>query len=183
MSVPEEEQNPMAPANTAALEDETVYRVMEPFSFDHNGRTFVMKKGDIVTADHPAGPADARSALFEPVTAQAAREAAQMRTQVSAVDMLEVATAAPGERRRMEIDSSVPEDAVPTSPRDSVPPGPSTPAPTGEPQPAPAPTPPPPPTPPAPAGEQQTDADAVETTEQRPGSGRRGRAVKDQPQA
>ena len=151
----------MAPA----AEVENVYRVLEPFAFDHEGRPYVMRKGDIVEGDHPAYIG--RERLFEQVTAQAAREARQMRTQVSAV---ETATAAPGERRRMEIDSSVPEDARTTA---SVPPGPSTPAPTGEPPttPPPAPSPPPPPAP-APSGA-KTTADAVETADQPPAGRKR----------
>lgn len=153
----------MAPAATAAADEDTVYRVVEAFSFDYNGRTYAMRKGDIVAADHPSQPTSTRRSLYEQVTAAAAREATVMRTQVSAV---ETATAAPGEHRRMEIDHSVPEDAVTAS----VPPGPPTPAPTGEPNP---PAPPPPPTP---SGE-QTDADAVETTEQAPGTGRRGKGT------
>lgn len=33
---------------------EQVYRVTESFSFDHDGRPWVMRKGDLVDAKHPA---------------------------------------------------------------------------------------------------------------------------------
>lgn len=149
----------MAPA-AAAESDERVYRVLEPFSFDHNGRTYVMRKGDIVSTDHPSYGGGARANLFEEVTAAAAREHQQMRTQVSAV---ETATAAPGEHRRMEIDASIPD------------PHPQPPAP---------PTPPPAPPTPAPTGDAEPTTTAVETADAPPAkTGRGTRVLKDQPQA
>jgi hypothetical protein len=167
-----------APAAT----DECVYRVLEPFSFDHGGRTYVMKRGDIVSGDNPAYRG--REGLFEEVTAQAAREAVAMRTRVSAI---ETATAVPGEPRRMEIDASIPEEDANVAvgeARDTVPtPHPAPPAPPApQPTPSPAPAPDPTPTP--------TSADAAaatETTSDTPVAPTRKntskRVLKDQPQA
>jgi hypothetical protein len=110
-----------------------VFQVRDAFSFDHNGRTYVMKRGEIITGDHPAYRG--REALFETVTADAAREHALMRTQVSAV---ETATAEPGMRRRMEVDVSIPD--APPPPNTTTPESPAPPAPTPATT-APAPTP------------------------------------------
>lgn len=78
--------------------DEIVYRVTEGFAIDKDGRSYVMKPGDLVDARHPAYKG--REHLFEPVDTAHVRDAlSRTRTSASASDALEIATAGPGEKR------------------------------------------------------------------------------------
>jgi hypothetical protein len=87
----------MAEEVTTTSPKDQVYRVVESFSFDHGGRTYAMKRNDMVTRDHPGYKG--RENLFEPVTEEYVRAQAA-RTSVGATWRAnETATAAPGERR------------------------------------------------------------------------------------
>lgn len=70
-----------------------MYRVREAFSFDHGGRAYVMRTGDIVGADHPAFKG--REALFEEINAESGIRDYSAGT----TGIVETATANPGERR------------------------------------------------------------------------------------
>lgn len=70
-----------------------IYRVKEPFSYtDGRGVPRVMRVGDLVTTDHDAYR-EKWSHLFEPVNEAADRPAG----------MVESATAAPGEKRSVQL--------------------------------------------------------------------------------
>lgn len=76
----------------ADTSDDIVYRVVEPFSFDIEGRPWAMRQGDLVGPGHPAYDKYKDSHLLEPTTAEAVRRS----TPVTAT---ETATAAPGAKR------------------------------------------------------------------------------------
>lgn len=93
-----------------AAPSQVVYRVREAFTFDEGGRPYTLHRGELVSAGHPA-VTKARMSLLEEVSADAVRADTEF-TSVSAVQAVEVATAAPGERR-----STRPATAVPPAPR------------------------------------------------------------------
>lgn len=78
-----------------ATEDRTTYRVRESFSFDFEGRPYVMAKGDVIDANHPAM---SRRSLLEPVTPENVKEDTAERT-VTATQATETTSATPGTRR------------------------------------------------------------------------------------
>jgi len=67
----------------------TVWRVLEAFSFDAEGRPWVMRRGDLVGESHPAFKVG--RPYLEQVDAAALK--------VSSTRARETASAAPGERR------------------------------------------------------------------------------------
>jgi hypothetical protein len=81
------------------MADEKVYRVVESFSADVKGATYVLRKGDLVDAGHPVFKG--REALFEEVDAAVVAQD-RARRQVTAADSggaIETATANPGAKR------------------------------------------------------------------------------------
>lgn len=72
---------------------DTIYRVVEPFSFDEDGHPWVMRKGDLIGPRHPAYKRYAESSLLEPV------DAGQASAPVTSTRAVETASAAPGQRR------------------------------------------------------------------------------------
>lgn len=77
-----------------AESNEQVYRVTESFSFDHAGRPWVMRKGDLVDAKHPAYKYG-KDAYLEAVDSE--QVAAERRR--STVSATETTMAAPGRPR------------------------------------------------------------------------------------
>ena len=73
---------------------EQVFRVTESFSFDHDGRPWVMRKGDLVDVKHPAYRYG-KDLYLEQVSSQQVAEE-RKRSTVSAT---ETAMAAPGKPR------------------------------------------------------------------------------------
>lgn len=71
-----------------------VYRVVEAFSFDHDGRPYSMRIGDLIGVEHPAYSPARLSMLEEVSSGSGMADYAEM-----AERAVEVATAAPGERR------------------------------------------------------------------------------------
>lgn len=84
-------------AETVDGSREQVYRVVEPFSFDHDNRPWVMRKGDLVTPSHPAFRG--REALLEAVDDDVVRRQTTSITAASPVYATETAMAAPGHPR------------------------------------------------------------------------------------
>jgi|SRR5215210_2515704 len=80
-----------------ASSSDVVYRVREGFTFDHQGRPYTMRRGELVSPGHPA-VVPGRMSLLEEVSATAVR-ADLDRQSIGAVNAVETATAAPGERR------------------------------------------------------------------------------------
>lgn len=78
-----------------ATEDTDTYRVRESFSFDFQGRPYVMTKGEVIDADHPAM---SRRSLLEKVTSENVKESHAERT-VTATQATETTSATPGTRR------------------------------------------------------------------------------------
>jgi hypothetical protein len=77
-----------------AQDKSKVYRVIEAFSFDHGGRPYSMRIGDLIGTDHPAFSEKRLNMLEEVSSGSGMADYAEM-----AERAVEVATAAPGERR------------------------------------------------------------------------------------
>lgn len=71
-----------------------VFRVVEAFSFDHDGRPYSMRIGDLIDSKHPAFSTKRMSMLEQVSDGSGMADYAEM-----AERAVEVATAAPGERR------------------------------------------------------------------------------------
>lgn len=80
-----------------AASGQVVYRVREAFTFDADGRPYSLRRGELVSAGHPA-VTKARMSLLEEVSADAVRADTEF-TSIGAVQAVETTTAVPGERR------------------------------------------------------------------------------------
>lgn len=119
---------------TDTVEQAQVYRVVEAFAFDYNGRGYTMRRGDVFTADHPAfNEARLEGGLFEPAGTAAEAAASRARDSWSAT---EEATANPGLQRILSAQRGEP-DATPSDPVEppaAAPPAAPTEAASGAPQ-------------------------------------------------
>jgi hypothetical protein len=71
-----------------------VFRVIEAFSFDHGGRPYSMRIGDLIGTDHPAFSKGRMSMLEEVSGGSGMADYAEMSERA-----VETTTAGPGERR------------------------------------------------------------------------------------